>query len=41
LENLELLVLKEEIDLIKNIQRFGETLINAVSSLEPNKFANF
>lgn len=41
LQNLELLVLKEEIDLIKNIQRFGETLINAVSSLEPNKFANF
>jgi arginyl-tRNA synthetase len=41
LQNLDLLVLKEEINLVKNIQRFRETLINASFSLEPNKLANF
>jgi arginyl-tRNA synthetase len=41
LQNLDLLVLKEEINLIKNIQRFRETLVNAAFSLEPNKLANF
>jgi arginyl-tRNA synthetase len=41
LENLELLVLKEELNLIKNIQAYFETLINASILLEPNKLATF